>query len=435
MRKSIYSQLVINFIFVFIISNILASIFSFFHIEKNSLEQLSKQLIQSVEIAKEVYEKENVSKESIEKLFKDKYITINFMDNIEEYMPNDEIVFLSQSGKTLALNTNEYGNTFVSTPMAMIKTGDYYIVAKPEFKNLGFSTRYIIMTINMVSIIIGSVLFLFVGKIIIKPIKKMIKAIEKISKGNFDIELENNRKDEIGILISSFNTMARELRSIEILRNDFISDISHELRTPLTSIEGYTKLLRDCSEEDKIEYVDIIMDETKRLSILTTNILTLNQIDNQNISVSMESFVIDEQIRKAILILGDKWLYKDIELEIDLESVKYRGNQSLMYQVWINLIDNAIKFSPKGEVIKIRLYEEQGNIIFSIKDNGVGISKENQKKIFEKFYKGDKSRNTDGNGLGLSITKRIIEIHKGEILLESDMDIGTNITVKLYSQI
>jgi signal transduction histidine kinase len=413
----------------------LASIFSFFHIEKNSLEQLSKQLIQSVEIAKEVYEKENVSKESIEKLFKDKYITINFMDNIEEYMPNDEIVFLSQSGKTLALNTNEYGNTFVSTPMAMIKTGDYYIVAKPEFKNLGFSTRYIIMTINMVSIIIGSVLFLFVGKIIIKPIKKMIKAIEKISKGNFDIELENNRKDEIGILISSFNTMARELRSIEILRNDFISDISHELRTPLTSIEGYTKLLRDCSEEDKIEYVDIIMDETKRLSILTTNILTLNQIDNQNISVSMESFVIDEQIRKAILILGDKWLYKDIELEIDLESVKYRGNQSLMYQVWINLIDNAIKFSPKGEVIKIRLYEEQGNIIFSIKDNGVGISKENQKKIFEKFYKGDKSRNTDGNGLGLSITKRIIEIHKGEILLESDMDIGTNITVKLYSQI
>ena len=435
MRKSIYSQLVINFIFVFIISNILASIFSFFHIEKNSLEQLSKQLIQSVEIAKEVYEKENVSKKSIEKLFKDKYITINFMDNIEEYMPNDEIVFLSQSGKTLALNTNEYGNTFVSTPMAMIKTGDYYIVAKPEFKNLGFSTRYIIMTINMVSIIIGSVLFLFVGKIIIKPIKKMIKAIEKISEGNFDIELENNRKDEIGILISSFNTMARELRSIEILRNDFISDISHELRTPLTSIEGYTKLLRDCSEEEKIEYVDIIMDETKRLSILTTNILTLNQIDNQNISVSMESFVIDEQIRKAILILGDKWLYKDIELEIDLESVKYRGNQSLMYQVWINLIDNAIKFSPKGEVIKIRLYEEQGNIIFSIKDNGVGISKENQKKIFEKFYKGDKSRNTDGNGLGLSITKRIIEIHKGEILLESDMDIGTNITVKLYSQI
>lgn len=435
MRKSIYSQLVIYFICVFIISNILASVFSFFHIEKNSLEQLSKQLIQSVEIAKEVYEKEKVSKETIEKLFKDKYITINFMESIEEYMTDEEISYSLEDGKTVALSTNEYGNTFVSTPMAMVKAGDYYIVAKPEFENLGFSTRYMIMTINIISIIIGSVLFLFVGKIIIKPIKRMIKATKNISSGNFDMELENNRKDEIGILISSFNTMAKELRSIEILRNDFISDISHELRTPLTSIEGYTKLLRDCNEEEKIEYIDIIMDETKRLSILTTNILTLNQIDNQNISVSMEYFAIDEQIRKAILILGDKWVDKDIELEIDLEGVKYRGNQSLMYQVWINLIDNAIKFSPKGETIKIKLHEEQGTIIFSIKDNGAGISKENQKRIFEKFYKGDKSRNTDGNGLGLSITKRIIEIHEGEILLESDIGVGTNIIVKLYSQI
>lgn len=435
MRKSIYSQLVLNFICVFIISNMLASIFSFFHTESNALEQVSKQLIKSVGTVKEVYEKEKVSKESIEKLFKDEYITINFIDNIEEYITNEEVGPLLESGKILALNTNEYGNTSVSTPIAMIKTGDYYIVAKPEFKNLGFSTRNLIMSINIRAIIIGSVLFLFVGKIMIKPINKMIKATEKIAVGNFDIELENNRTDEMGILISSFNTMANELKSIEILRNNFISDISHELRTPLTSIEGYTKLLIDCNEEERREYVDIIIEETKRLSILTTNILTLNKIDNQNISISMEQFVIDEQIRKAILLLGNKWIDKDIELEIDLESVKYRGNQSLMFQVWINLIDNAIKFSPKGETIEVKLYEEQGNIIFSIRDNGVGISKENQEKVFDKFYKSDKSRNTDGNGLGLSITKRIIEIHKGEILLESDIDLGTNIIVKLYKPI
>jgi signal transduction histidine kinase len=413
----------------------LASIFSFFHTESNALEQVSKQLIKSVGIVKEVYEKEKVSKESIEKLFKDEYITINFIDNIEEYITNEEVGPLLESGKILALNTNEYGNTSVSTPIAMIKTGDYYIVAKPEFKNLGFSTRNLIMSINIRAIIIGSVLFLFVGKIMIKPINKMIKATEKIAVGNFDIELENNRTDEMGILISSFNTMANELKSIEILRNNFISDISHELRTPLTSIEGYTKLLIDCNEEERREYVDIIIEETKRLSILTTNILTLNKIDNQNISISMEQFVIDEQIRKAILLLGNKWIDKDIELEIDLESVKYRGNQSLMFQVWINLIDNAIKFSPKGETIEVKLYEEQGNIIFSIRDNGVGISKENQEKVFDKFYKSDKSRNTDGNGLGLSITKRIIEIHKGEILLESDIDLGTNIIIKLYKPI
>ena len=229
--------------------------------------------------------------------------------------------------------------------------------------------------------------------------------------------------------------MAKELKSIEILRNDFISDISHEFRTPLTSIEGYTKLLRDCSEEERRGYVDIIIEDTKRLSILTTNILTLNRVDNQNISTPMEDFVMDEQIRRAILLLENKWVEKEIGLEIDLENIQYRGNPGLMYQIWINLIDNAIKFSPKGGTIEIRLYEEFGNIIFSIKDNGTGISKEDQKKIFEKFYKGDKSRNTDGNGLGLSIVKRIIEIHHGEILLESSINVGTSIMVKLSKQI
>ena len=435
MRKSIYSQLVLSFICVFIISNILASILSFFSTEINTLEQLSKQLIESVEIVKEEYENENISIGSIEKLFKDKYITISFIENIEEYAVGKENISLLETGKALALRTNEHGNTSVSTPIAITKTGDYYIVAKPEFENLGFSARDVIMSINIKAIIIGSMLFLFVGRLMVNPIKKLIKATEKVSEGDFDIELESRRTDEMGILISSFNTMAKELKSIEIFRNDFISDISHEFRTPLTSIEGYTKLLGNCSEEERREYVNIIIEETKRLSILTTNILTLNKIDNQNIPTLVEDFIMDEQIRKAILLLENKWVDKDIELEIDLENIQYRGNPSLMYQVWMNLIDNAIKFSPKSGKIGIKLYEEQGNIIFSIKDDGVGISKEDQKKIFEKFYKSDKSRNTDGNGLGLSIVKRTIEIHQGQILLESSIDAGTKIMVKLYKQV
>ena len=434
MKKSIYTQLVVIFIGVFIISNVLASILSFFKIENNALEQVSKQLMQSVDTAKEAYEKEKVSKESIEKLFKDKYITISFIDDIEEYISNEEIISSLEEGKTLVLRANEYGSPTISTPIAITKTGDYYIVAKPEFKNLGFSTRHLIMSINIRAIIIGSVLFLFVGKIVVNPTKKLIKATVKVAAGDFDIKLENHRTDEMGILISSFNTMAKELKSIEILRNDFISDISHEFRTPLTSIEGYTKLLRDCNEEERKEYVDIIVGETKRLSILATNILTLNRIDNQNTSTPMENFVMDEQIRRAILLLENKWVEKDIKLEIDLENIQYRGNPNLLYQVWINLIDNAIKFSPKGETIEIKLYEEQRDIIFSIKDNGIGISKEEQKRIFDKFYKSDKSRNTDGNGLGLSIVKRIIDIHKGEILLKSNIDLGTNIMVRLSRQ-
>lgn len=142
----------------------------------------------------------------------------------------------------------------------------------------------------------------------------------------------------------------------------------------------------------------------------------------------------DEQIRRAILLLENKWVEKDIKLEIDLGNIQYKGNPNLLYQVWINLIDNAIKFSPKGETIEIKLYEEQRDIIFSIKDNGIGISKGEQKRIFDKFYKSDKSRNTDGNGLGLSIVKRIVDIHKGKILLKSNIDEGTNIMVRLYRQ-
>lgn len=435
MRRSIYSQLVIGFIFIFIISNILASILSFFTTEINTLEQLSKQLVESVEIVKEEYEEENVSIVSIEKLFKDKYITIDFIQDIEEYSVGREKISLLETGKSLALSTNEHGNTSVSTPIAIAKTGGYYIVAKPEFENLGFSARDVIMSINLMSIIIGSVLFLFLGKFMVNPIKKLSKATEKITTGDFDIELESNRIDEMGILISNFNTMAKELKSIKIFRNDFISDISHEFRTPLTSIAGYTKLLRGCNEDERREYIDIIIEETNRLSILTTNILTLNKIDNQNISTQIEDFIIDEQIRKAIVLLENKWVDKNIELEIDLENIQYTGNQNLMSQVWINLIDNAIKFSPKGEIIEIRLYKEQENIVFSIKDNGVGIPEEDQKRIFEKFYKGDKSRNTDGNGLGLSIVKRIVDIHQGQILLESSIDAGTKIIVKLYKQV
>jgi signal transduction histidine kinase len=396
------------------------------------LEQLGKQLTESVDIIKDEYEKGNVSKESIQRLFKDNYINISFIDDIEGYGIKEEAVSLLKMGKTLTLRTNEYGNTSITTPVAIGRIKDYYIVAKPEFENLGFSARSIIMSINTMAIIIGSILFLFVGMLMVIPIKKLIKATEKVAQGDFDVKLGNKRVDEMGMLISSFNTMAEELKSIEIFRNNFISDISHEFRTPLTSIEGYTKLLIDCNEEERREYADIIIEETKRLSILTTNILTLNKVDNQNIPTLMEDITLDEQIRKSILLLEKKWIDKDIELEIDLEKILYRGNSSLMYQVWINLIDNAIKFSPKGGKIEIKLYEEYGNTIFLIKDNGIGISKEDQKKMFEKFYKGDKSRNTDGNGLGLSIVKRIVEIHNGKMLVESSIGIGTNIIVKLY---
>ena len=431
MKKSIYIQLVMIFLCIFFLSNIAASIFTALNTEQDLTFHIRNQLINSVETAKGIYEKEGISQKSLENLFDHNYIAIRFTKDLEQYSINNEEIGSLDKGESLLVHRKKPGSFEFSLPIAVIKTDDSYIVAQVMDRSMGFSVRHFIMTTNMIAIIIGSILFLFAGKMIVKPIRRLTKATEKIATGDFDIDLKSGRKDEIGTLITSFNMMAEELKSIEILRNDFVSDISHEFKTPLTSIEGYTKLLKICDEEERKEYIDIITEETRRLSILATSILMLNRIENENIPNSIELFSMDEQIRKAIVLLENMWLEKDIEFEIDLEDVDYKGNKNLMYQVWINLTDNAIKFSKEKDTIEVKLYKDDDNIIFTLKDNGEGISLEDQGRIFEKFYKTDKSRSSHGNGLGLSIVKRIIDIHGGKVFIESEVGKGTKIIIKL----
>ena len=430
MRKSIYFQLVLIFLCVFFLSNILGTVITSLNTEQNLISHMKTQLVQTVESSKEFYEKDEISRETLVKLFLDKYITIRFVNNIGEYDLDGESQETLNNGETIIFHKKIPKHLSFSFPMAIIKTKDSYIVGEISVRSMGFDIKRMVMTTNVISLIIGSLLFILVGKMFVKPISKLTKATERIAVGDFDVEIKSNRKDEIGNLISSFNMMAGELKSIEILRNDFISDISHEFKTPLTSIEGYTKLLNNCSDEERSQYIDIITEETKRLSILSTNILTLNSIENENYPVYTEEFSLDEQIRKAILLLENKWIEKDIQWDIELDSVKFKGNKNLMYQVWINLIDNAIKFSKIGGTIEIRL-SNMDKPIFSIRDEGVGIDLEDNKKVFEKFYKADKSRNSDGNGLGLSIVNKIVHMHNGEITLESKVDYGTKVIIKL----
>lgn len=430
MRKSIYFQLVLIFLCVFFLSNILGTVITSLNTEQNLMSQMESQLIQTVESSKQFYEQDEVSRETLVKLFLDKYITIKFEDNVKGYNINAANQNLLNNGEPILLHKKVPRHLSFSFPMAIIKTKDAYIIAEISVVGMGFDIKRMVMAANVLSLIIGSLLFLLAGKMFVKPISKLTKATKKIAEGDFDIEIKSNRKDEIGNLISSFNTMAGELKSIEILRNDFISDISHEFKTPLTSIEGYTKLLKSCSDEERNQYIDIITEETKRLSILSTNILTLNSIENENYPIYTEEFSLDEQIRKAILLLENKWIEKQIEWDIELESTKFKGNKNLMYQVWINIIDNAIKFSKIGGIIEIRL-NNIDRIIFYIRDEGSGIASQDYKKVFEKFYKEDKSRNSDGNGLGLSIVKRIVHMHKGEISIESKVDYGTKLIIKL----
>lgn len=219
------------------------------------------------------------------------------------------------------------------------------------------------------------------------------------------------------------------------LRKDFVSNVSHEFKTPITSIKGFAKLIRDgqLSNDQLLEYSDIIVNESERLSLLSSNLLKLSELDSKMIREQSTSFSLDEQIRKTILILEVQWSKKEIEFDIDLEQISITGDEHLLQEVWLNLIQNAIKFSNQNGIIKIGLYKNGDMVKVIITDHGIGIAEEDKQRIFERFYKGDKSRSKDGNGLGLVIAKKIVELSGGKLFFESELGKGTTFTVELFS--
>ena len=283
------------------------------------------------------------------------------------------------------------------------------------FKWLGvFSTN---IWVTIITLLISAPFIVLTIKIILKPIPVLKNAMEKVAKGEFDIKLETDSKiDEIRKAYDSFNIMVKELQSTEILQTDFISNVSHEFKTPINAIEGYTMLLQDEEiNDEKKEYVEKILQNTKRLTELIGGILLLSKIENQVIAPKKEVFRLDEQIRKVIVALEMKWTKKEIDFDISMDEMLYNGNQSLLYHVWLNLIDNAIKFSKQGGYIRITLNKKDNNAEFIIEDNGEGITDEDMKHIFDKFFQADSSHNKEGNGLGLTLVKRILNINEGKI--------------------
>lgn len=290
------------------------------------------------------------------------------------------------------------------------------------------------MLIGILIVTIGGVTSIFINKLLLSPIKRLSEAMDEVANGNFEVKLEADyRIREIENIYEKFNLMTRELRSTEILQSDFVSNVSHEIKTPITSIEGYTMLLQkeETSEESKKLFVEKILFNTRRLSELVGNILLLSKIDNQAIETQKKKFRLDEQIRQVILILEPKWLEKEIEFDVELDSITYEGNDELIYHIWSNLLDNAIKFSPQGGMIRLRLREEEENYVFVIEDEGPGIPQEDQQRIFQKFYQADGSRKQEGNGLGLALVKNIVDLYHGEIVVENLPKQGCRFIVKL----
>ena len=288
----------------------------------------------------------------------------------------------------------------------------------------------------VLSLLIGSVVTAFMSKLFFDPIKELGKGMEKVADGDFSVQLETNSSaQEIREIYSGFNLMTHELRATEVLQTDFVSNVSHEFKTPINAIEGYTTLLQNTENIDEVEneYIEKILFNTRRLSSLVSNMLLLSKIENQSIQTNRTQFRLDEQIRQSLLALEPAWESKEIEFDVDLESLEYNGNEALMHHVWSNLLSNAIKFSPHGGLIKIRLTKTDDLLCFALEDCGPGLSEEAQKHIFDKFYQADTSHKEEGNGLGLALVKRILTIAGGTIYAENLEAGGCRFTVTLPS--
>ncbi|MBQ9780423.1 MAG: HAMP domain-containing histidine kinase [Clostridia bacterium] len=312
-----------------------------------------------------------------------------------------------------------------------------YILLEKIFPELAEYATATVVACLLASSIIGTGLAAIISKWFLSPLKEMINATNKISRGDFKIQLRENfdESTEVGMLQRSFNHMARELDGIEMFRKDFINNFSHEFKTPIVSVRGFAHQLQagGLSQEEEREYISIIASESDRLAKMATNVLLLSKLEYQEIVTDKKRFDLDEQIRTCLLLLEKQWEAKDIELDLNLDPVSYCFNEAMLSEVWINLFGNAIKFTPHGGKVSCVLREDNGVIKVCISDTGNGMSPEVMTHIFEKFYQGDHSHGGEGNGIGLTIVSRILELCGGHITVESSPDMGSVFTVFLPS--
>ena len=313
----------------------------------------------------------------------------------------------------------------------LLAVGVYYIVVDWIPLN---QTLLLILALLVISLAVGTVVTNFVAKSFFAPIKKLRGAMEKVADGDFSVRLEDqSSSNEIMEVYSGFNLMAGELSATEILQTDFVANVSHEFKTPINAIEGYSMLLQDSGHLslEQQEYVNKILLNTQRLSTLVGSMLLLSKIENQSISTGQTTYRLDEQIRQSIVALEPAWEKRNTEFDVELETLEYVGNEPMMRHVWDNLIGNAIKFGPEGGLVTIRL-ETRGDLaVVTVADQGPGLSEEARKHIFDKFYQEDSSHKQEGNGLGLALVKKILDLTGDEIEAANLPDGGCCFTVRL----
>ncbi|WP_026477407.1 HAMP domain-containing sensor histidine kinase [Alkaliphilus transvaalensis] len=426
--KNVSVKLALFFISLICVSSIISFFMS--AIFTNTIEkeiELSQQGF--AVMIEELNQKTDLSIEEITEVIPGFMYEVGRLGSLENINITREEIERIHEGEIIFLPNRRYQGT---ATIFFIEDEYFYISLQPQhnmYRIVAARVKFPIFTY----LLAGAILIILFVKWAVKPLSILSSAMEEVAKGNFDIQVENKSKDEIGQLTKSFNKMTKELKNIEYLRKDFITNVSHEFKTPIASIQGFAKLLQkgNLSEDEKQEYAHIIVEESVRLSNLSSNVLKLSKLENQEIIEKKVKFSLDEQIRRSILLLEHQWGKKNIEFDIELNKIYYFGDEELLQQVWINLIGNAIKFSEVNGIIGIHLEAFSNMVRVSIKDDGIGMSEETIHRIFEKFYQGDKARSHEGNGLGLSLVKRIIDLVGGRITVESNLKEGSTFIVEL----
>ena len=294
--------------------------------------------------------------------------------------------------------------------------------------------RFPLFAFCLMSIVVGTILAAVFSKAPLKPFRELMDATDRVASGDYSARIDLKGPEELKQLSQKFNHMTAEIGSVEMLRTDFVNNFSHEFKTPIASIRGFAKALKwdDLTEQEREEYLDIIISESERLSALSSNVLYLSKIENQAILTEQQNYNLSEQIRLVIALLDHKFSEKQLGIIFDSQEYFITGNQEMLKQVWINLLDNAIKFSPNGGKIEVAISQDDEKTYISVSNEGEPIPPDVQAHIFDRFYQGDKSHATAGNGLGLSIVKKIVDLHGGRVdIISANQEITVKVSLPL----
>lgn len=343
---------------------------------------------------------------------------------------------IAHSSSTLFITgffDNELSNT-IGMPITL-DNERFALFIRPNVEWQFWEMR-IFFAILLTLVILFSILFVLTGaRYLVKPITKLTEATKIIAKGNYHIQLNVNRQDEIGQLARHFSHMAKNLEQLEEMRQEFVSNVSHEIQSPLASIQGFSQTLQteNLSNEQQKQYLSIIEAESRRMSLLSKQLLTLASLDKEENVLEKKTFDLAAQLKQVIFMTEWRWREKDLAIEMELPSTHIQADENLLHQVWMNLITNSIKFTNEGGSIFIRLTRRENECVVEIKDTGIGISNEDLPHIFSRFYKVDKARTRKegGSGLGLSIVQKIVHLHGGTIHVNSKVGKGTTFSIHL----